>query len=789
MRSALLEQCVPKFFLWACVFLLTDSYASEKPLYEWHYLKGKSYLNMAEGYLNALSQQHANSQKVLDETNIELQLNQANKWIKEGDSTKAAVLLYGLLSEGNSRETMYYSEIIYRLAEILFEKGMFEAASFYYKDVIHTELSAYVDQSFMRLLQIAQKNENLKDVDEEYAWVLKKGYVSDSEKVAYAQALIHQNRGHEALSVLGEVSKDYSNHAKVLFLKGNAHLLNEHYDFAKKDFLSIVQLKKTGFYEQASLALARISYEEDALEDALVWYGKIGKKSQSYEDVLHELPWVYVRYAELSEQDSYKVEMWRLALRAAHIFVASSSRIEAVAEVLALSGHVHLLMQKYQDASSDFSLSQVKVGPLLESLSVPTEERFDALRYVDEFAGKYQGTEHYVVPYVRSYLEKMPTMRRAVRMVYDLREVDEELKTLKEYFVAIDKDLKNKNISNDVFYDQDMYVNFEKTEKFILSAEKEYLTAYTCLVESDFSQEHKKSLDVLLDERKGLDDALKTWSANKTHGLHAELKDRILYAYDECNALEQSLKDIEKHFILYQKYLDGDERNASLDEVYGIREFKKRTNASDKAWMKETLDVEKGIFDHIKKNLNDLFSEVEGYKKNILEEEIKERQQKNLDFLYRENIKKEFDLVSLYGKKERFLGHDFLISIQKDQNFIDELKEKINVLKKERQEYVLSQMNFFRKKTYAILSDVDQMSSGALGVYREGVDSVLYASKKSASFVYEQLKDIYIRGDVGVLDVVWKMKEDTASLLSKTTNARHRAIKSVESQYENGIFE
>jgi hypothetical protein len=221
-----------------------------------------------------------------------------------------------------------------------------------------------------------------------------------------------------------------------------------------------------------------------------------------------------------------------------------------------------------------------------------------------------------------------------------------------------------------------------------------------------------------------------------------------------------------------------------VEESKANKYFKQNKKPEDKIFMSEHLAQEKKLLSQLQEEFSPLFEEVKGYRHVVMQHRDRKKHLEDFTRAYNENLEKEQKILSAYAS-----------SSESDQKTASEMQRLKRILT-EKESFLTyaralfdKRMRLVSQETHAMLKDTVELSENASEVYSEGLDGVVFASRKSASFVYERLNDIYVKSDVGVLDVVWKMKEDTASSLSTHLNSHYRAVKTAESQHVESLFE
>jgi len=259
-------------------------------------------------------------------TFVEERLADGELYLRLEDYLRAAILLTDIVEHYPTHRA--YPEALFLLGESLFLAGDNLGARKRYGEVIDRgsdpAFEPYVQRSVSRLIEIAIHTRDFRQIDEYLSRL--EGLPSMTATTAYFRAKYHYNRAVPVDDVLNEppdapiegVDMTRLEKARVGFLSipsgsefalraryfvGTIHVLRGEYLDAAAAFQGVLGMKpaneqEQGTVELAYLALGRVNYETDQLQQAVEAYRAIPQTSEHFDEAMFELAWTYIRIGD-----------------------------------------------------------------------------------------------------------------------------------------------------------------------------------------------------------------------------------------------------------------------------------------------------------------------------------------------------------------------------------------------------------------------------------------------------------------------------------------------------------
>ncbi len=402
----------------------------------------------------SLSDLEADAQRVMadpvrpldlkSETFVEERLTDGELYLRLEDYLRAAILLTDIVEHYPSHRA--YPEALFLLGESLFFADDYLGARRRYAQVIdrgaEPTFSPYLQRSLSRLIQIAIHTRDFRDVD---------GYFSRLDAIpsstltittAYFRAKYLYNRAVPVDDVLSApvsaeirgVDRGRLEQARKGFLAipsgtefslrakyfvGTIHTLRGEYLDAIAAFRGILghepaNEEERGILELTYLALGRLYYETEQLEQAVEAYRAVDQTSAQFDQALFELAWTYIRMGD-AVQAERALEVLSVA--------APDSPLNADGKVL--RGDLLARNGRYDEAEGVFDEVRATFGPIRDELSAKRSQHPDLHAYFREVVRENLDDfeiDDFLPELARRWIELEGDYERALEVLADLSE-------------------------------------------------------------------------------------------------------------------------------------------------------------------------------------------------------------------------------------------------------------------------------------------------------------------------------------------------------------------------------
>ena len=334
------------------------------------------------------------------DTFVEERLTDGELYLRLEDYLRAAILLMDIVEHYPTHRA--YPEALFLLGESLFLAGDYLGARKRYAEVIERGsdpgFSTYLQMSLSRLIEIAIHTRDFEDMDRHFGQLEALPSASLSVTTAYFRAKYLYNRAVPIDEVLNAplnaqirgVDEGRLEQARKGFIAipggtefslrskyfvGTIHTLRgEHLD-AIAAFHGVLGNEPTNDEERkvtelTYLALGRLYYETEQLEQAVEAYRAVEQSSPHFADALYELAWTYIRMGD-GIQAERALEVLSVA--------APDSPLNADGKVL--RGDLLARSGRYDEAEVVFDEVRATFGPIRDELERTRRDNPDLHAY------------------------------------------------------------------------------------------------------------------------------------------------------------------------------------------------------------------------------------------------------------------------------------------------------------------------------------------------------------------------------------------------------------------------
>jgi len=334
------------------------------------------------------------------DTFVEERLTDGELYLRLEDYLRSAILLMDIVEHYPTHRA--YPEALYLLGESLFFAGDYLGARKRYAEVIDRSgdpaFSPYLQMALSRLVEIAIHTRDFRDVDGYFARLEALPSATLSVTTAYFRAKYLYNRAvplddllnaprNAAIRGVDQVRLEQARQGFIAipggtefslrskYFVGTIHILRGEYLDAIAAFHGVLGHEPTNEHERevvelAYLALGRLYYETEQLEQALEAYRAIPQTSAHFANALYELAWTYIRLGD-AVQAERALEVLSVA--------APDSPLNADGKVL--RGDLLARTGRYDEADVVFEEVRETFGPIRDELARTRQNHPDLHAY------------------------------------------------------------------------------------------------------------------------------------------------------------------------------------------------------------------------------------------------------------------------------------------------------------------------------------------------------------------------------------------------------------------------
>ena len=393
-----------------------------------------------------LMAQAVNAHDLKSATFVEERLTDGELYLRLEDYLRAAILFTDIVEHYPTHQA--YPEALFLLGESLFLAGDYLGARKRYAKVIdrsdEAAFSPYLQMSLSRLIEIAIYTRDFRDIDKYFATLEALPSASLSVTTAYFRAKYLYNRAvpvDDILNAPAEAAFRGLDLARLerarqgfiaipsgtqftlrsKYFVGTIHTLRGEYLDAIAAFHGVLghdtkeeNAQEKQVLELTYMALGRLYYETEQLEQAVEAYRAVPQTSAHFDHALYELAWTYIRMGD-AVQAERALEVLSVA--------APDSPLNADGKVL--RGDLLARVGRYEEAEVVFDEIRETFGPIRDQLEQQRREHTDLHAHfrkvvrenLDDF-----DMDDFLPPTAQRWIELESDHERALRVLADLSE-------------------------------------------------------------------------------------------------------------------------------------------------------------------------------------------------------------------------------------------------------------------------------------------------------------------------------------------------------------------------------
>jgi len=710
------------------------------------------------------------------ETFVEERLTDGELYLRLEDYLRAAILLTDVVEHYPSHRA--YPEALFLLGESLFLADDYLGAQRRYVEVIDrsTEptFSPYLQPSLSRLIQIAIRTRDFREVDRYFSRLEALPSSTLSVSTAYFRAKYLYNRAvpvddllnaptNAAIRVVDQDRLEQARRGFIAIPSGTEFSLRSKYfvgtiDTLRGEYLDAIAAfylvlgqepandKEREVVELTYLALGRLYYETEQLEQAVEAYRAIEQTSTLFDEALFELAWTYIRMGD-AVQAERALEVLSVA--------APDSPLNADGKVL--RGDLLARAGRYDEAEVVFDEVRSTFGPIRDALAAKQLAHPDLQEYfrrvvrenLDDF-----DIDDFLPEAARRWIDLEGDYERALEALADLSEAKQLVRETEEVAERITAVL---SAPNHVSVFADLRRKRERTTGLRNRAARVRGT----IIDSEARARGSRPGEV---ERLR---ARRQEAQAKLVKMPAETEDfvdRDMEALEEFRAAERDLQ-------------------ALRVEILGLEARIVASRASLPA-----VDPQKVDPGAIEAQLAEREAEIKDYEEQLIwirrRLEVGRLQVGVGDRRYQADDAQRKEFIGLVERERQLAGS---AGREYDAAFgrVAAVEHQLDQRDAEIAEVV-------RRRVSRMLSTVDQETANlrryraALGSLESETEDVVGAiSYLNFNRIHDRFYDLVLRADVGKIDVSWARREDHRVRIDTLTRERARELQSLDDEFRD----
>jgi TolA-binding protein/predicted nucleic acid-binding Zn-ribbon protein len=670
-----------------------------------------------------------------------------------GDYETASVTLFDLVNKTQGAD---HDTATFYLGESLFQKGDYSAARGYYQSIKdHAAGSKYYPQALVRLVEIAITESDTAGGEEALTALGNAGAASPGALYARGKWAFSQAKYDDALALFAQIPAGSDYELQAEYYSGATQVAKQDYAKATDTFTHLVGRRpRTNIdrrvIELAQLALGRVYYERDMPSKSIDNYLLVDRRSDLFPAALYEVSWVYVKSKQYDKALTTLVLLDRLepsSLKSPTVRILEGNLRIRKAQLLRQAEINGTISQEerstpaaeYEKAQQLFDELHDQFAPGYATLNRMADENVDASGFLDQISGRNERMFSSAAPIPEAavqWLREEPEVSRVIHVESDLADIQRNLAASE----AIVARLEGVIATGDTLL---LYPRLSSRRVQLATIQHELIALRIQL--------HDQA-GVASPERKALQQQYAALgNPERAHG------ERTGQAQEQYEALDGSAREVETSIMASQAIAVA-LRKYALDVDFP---------ADQKAAMQTAIDEATKEARAIEDELDDVHREIVLGKDlaGVSDEEL--LRARDLRHQLKVALDNEARAINkpLVGRATVLAQTLESADARIEQLVRQGLQEIHGVLEAEKHDL----------EDYKAMLAEYEVDARALG------SQVLASSFKD---VRAKMEDVVIRTDVGGVDVLWSMKEDSDDDLKRLNLARSRDLKQIRDEFK-----
>ncbi|GAB4205572.1 MAG: hypothetical protein OHK0013_21600 [Sandaracinaceae bacterium] len=724
-----------------------------------------------EGQVDALLREPLEERGRRSPTYVEERLTDGELFYRLRDYVRASIIFTDIVD--NHADHAAYSDALFLLADSLFRAGDYLGARTRFREVIarsqDPRFRPFVQRALGRLIEIAIHTRNFDGIDEVFRQLSSLPPAEVEAATAYFRAKYLFSRAVPAEDVLRDpaararidtaqleqaraafegVVPGSPYYPQALYFIGVIHTVREQYPQAIDAFTRVLRTESTTLEHQevaelTQLALGRLYYETDQLDQAIEAYQAVPRTSARFDMALYEIAWVYIRLGD-SVRAERALEVLGLAAPDSR-FIPDGKLLRA--NLLLRNGRLEEAERVFQEVYREFNPVRRDLDELLRAheadpiayfrgLVHENLEVFDANAFLPPTAQRWAGIEGDM----DRALETLSDLAQARQLVTETSQLVERLTAALNApnRIAVFADLRRQRERSTQLRNR-----ITRLRRAILSAERGSGSP-----ELEAVRAQRRELERYLDRMPTTDEEIAAQDD--------EVLGQVRRLERELARLEVELLGIEARVTGIEHYLDSPNRTPSPD--------------ADRAVRAEAAIHHAAVHEY-RRQIQELRIALEAARLGVGVGDDRYARQERIRQEYNQLVERERQLGGGGGRSD-----DLLRRLSAAERRLDQRDGELERVADERAADIRRQVEEESARIVGYQQALAELDVEA----EEVIGAVSYQSFRQ---VQRRFYDLVLRADVGRIDVAWAVREEHRMRVEMLTRERQREIQALDDDF------
>ncbi|MEC9072935.1 MAG: hypothetical protein VX938_11165, partial [Myxococcota bacterium] len=504
------------------------------------------------------------------------------------------------------------------------------------------------------------------------------------------------------------------------------------------------------------LALGRLMLENGDLVGSVNEYQRVSRFSTSYDVALYEMAWAYI-----------KGEQYDKALNTIDSLLLTVKDPELDVEAHTLRGRLNIYLNDYESASETFDAIVARFAPIRNELAKFTRDPENIQRYFEWLLERESPTAKLRAPLTKrtaDWVESSEDMARISAIFRDLSLQKQEVKSTQDIAKLLEKIVKSRNRVELFPGLKDGWAKTLVLENQLLGLSSNILDHQSELARRWLEPDEQGQLDSMLDWRRELERRLS--KLPRTFEQYEEREERVAEKFLDLKrqsfVIGQRVRDIERQILALENYINDRQYNQSGDRFSDAKEDEFRA----------ALENEKRRLVALQREFGRLEARLDVESHSVGAGDEAGQGDANLKRAVIESHKREglfYDRTAVRSGKEtgghfRVLG-DRRERIWQAMTRLTEIVAAIDLKVGEKVAELHDEIKREKKQIRRYERELSRYRVQGRQISQQ-IGSALFQKAR------DQMKQVVLKADVGLIDVAWQMKIEKVQAIRKVNRER-----------------
>ena len=710
---------------------------------------------------------------------VEERLSEGQILLSMKNYQRASVVLFDAVETPGFDKSMLYDEAVYSLAEALYLSDNVIGARGYYRLLVQRGARMYVQNAIKRLIEIAGRVRDYRNLDEYYAAYLQLAGRGARPEVAYvwAKYLIKTGRYQEARQSLQSIHQQDPLWLRAKYLDAVARLSMGDEQASQKAlelFAVVAQAKPRDANEKdvrelAFMAMGRLNYELGHLNASVDSYQNISRHSPHFADMLFEVAWTFIKRGQQTKDPNQAKEEIKKALQAIDLIMVPDTELEA--EIAILRGNLYMRLNETQKAERVFSGITKTYRPTVDKLQALMKERGDAGKLLQDILAadeKHLSVDSLLPPLAAKWAHGKDEIDESLRVYKELRASTGEVKSARAVASKIQHIIAAPNLAELLPSISEVQARGLNVRDQLINMRSQLTSIQGKLMNAESIKGFReavadrkaleKKFNAIPKTREGMSERFNR-IADRIEGLEAEVF-KISIAVDEQRAQVVSIS----------KWLVDQKQRGQLA-------------AQDEKIWRDNLGRAEQTVDYLAQQQQELEAEIHSQRErlsfsggadsqeSLIRTELQAALRKEALILAKAKANADEESRKNLAKVDA-MGHDLEILIRRADTFQRRLDSEIK-----------SYAQAMQRAVDVENGRIDSYEREILHYQNEAGDVAANAAVLALRGVRDDFKGFVLRADVGLIDLAWRHKREKSDEISALVKKQRNELRTLDMEF------